>query len=89
VIERALILSEGNEISMSQITLFKENKTAVENDAENKLKAFSLDEYLVHFLNENQHKTETELAKQLGISRKTLWEKRNRRNIPKVGKSGK
>jgi len=89
VIERALILSEGNEISMSQITLFKENKTAVENDAENKLKAFSLDEYLVHFLNENQHKTETELAKQLGISRKTLWEKRNRLNIPKVGKSGK
>jgi len=89
VIERALILSEGNEISMAQISLFKENKTAVENDAENKLKALSLDEYLVHFLNENQHKTETELAKQLGISRKTLWEKRNRMNIPKAGKSGK
>ena len=89
VIERALILSEGNEISMAQISLFKENKTAVENDAENKLKALSLDEYLVHFLNENQHKTETELAKQLGISRKTLWEKRNRMNIPKAGKSDK
>ena len=97
VIERAVILSDDDEISLDQISLFKENNIRSENDAEsdvqysennteNKLKSLSLDEYLIHFLNENQQQTETELAKQLGISRKTLWEKRNRLNIPKKSK---
>jgi len=30
--------------------------------------------------------TETELAKRLGISRKTLWERRNRFGIPRAKK---
>lgn len=91
VIERALILSEGDKICLEQISLFKENSSTIgenhsQDDIQNKetkLSSLSLDEYLIHFLNENQQKTETELAKQLGISRKTLWEKRHRLNIPK------
>ena len=91
VIERALILSEGDEIKLDLISLFNE-KDKLFNEAGNKEQqnttpdSLSLNDYLIHFLNENKHQTETELAKQLGISRKTLWEKRNRLNIPKKEK---
>ncbi|MEC8102898.1 MAG: sigma-54 dependent transcriptional regulator [Pseudomonadota bacterium] len=44
----------------------------------------SLDDYFVHFVLENEAAmTETELAKKLGISRKSLWERRNRLGIPR------
>ncbi len=78
VIERALILSDGSCINLEHIALFEKNKKNSES-----VKDLSLDDYLIHFLKENQHKTETDLAKQLGISRKTLWEKRTRLKIPK------
>jgi len=84
VIERALILSEGDEIKLDLISLFKEKDEQKEKS--NTPDSLSLDDYLIYFLNENKHQTETELAKQLGISRKTLWEKRNRLNIPKKAK---
>ncbi len=93
VIERALILTETDEISPKHIALFKEDEFDISSDASHRQheensaqQGFSLDEYLVHFLKENTHQTETELAKQLGISRKTLWEKRHRLDIPKKGK---
>lgn len=44
----------------------------------------SLDDYFVHFVLENEHHmNETELAKTLGISRKSLWERRNKLGIPR------
>jgi DNA-binding NtrC family response regulator len=44
----------------------------------------SLDNYIRKFVLENQNTlTETELARRLGISRKTLWEKRQRLGIPR------
>lgn len=44
----------------------------------------SLDDYFVHFVLENEHNmTETDLARKLGISRKSLWERRQRLGIPK------
>jgi len=104
VIERALILTDGEEITNEQISLFNNNAVIASqstleengnsisgqlhhNDQSNNVKNnLSLDEYLVHFLKTHEHITETELAKQLGISRKTLWEKRNRLNIPKKAK---
>ena len=100
IIERALILTETDEICPEHIALFKE-KSGIKGNQENSennidklighkandsINTLSLDEYLVHFIKENKHQTETELAKQLGISRKTLWEKRNRLNIPKKQK---
>ena len=49
--------------------------------------ALSLEDYFQRFVLENQDKmTETELAKRLGISRKTLWERRQRLGIPRKGK---
>ena len=47
----------------------------------------SLEDYFQRFVLENQDKmTETELAKRLGISRKTLWERRQKLGIPRKGK---
>ncbi len=44
----------------------------------------SLEDYFQHFVLEHQDAmTETELAKKLGISRKCLWERRQRLGIPR------
>ncbi|RDL44096.1 sigma-54-dependent Fis family transcriptional regulator [Marinomonas piezotolerans] len=44
----------------------------------------TLDDYLKHFVLTHQHKmTETQLAQSLGISRKSLWERRQKLGIPK------
>ncbi|MCP3850833.1 MAG: sigma-54-dependent Fis family transcriptional regulator [Gammaproteobacteria bacterium] len=95
IIERALILTDTNEICSKHVTLFDNEKKEstqehheIKNSAqvtseENTVNSLSLDDYLIHFLEQNSHQTETKLAKQLGISRKTLWERRNRLNIPK------
>ena len=52
---------------------FKQNK-----------KNLSIEDYFQQFVLENQeHMNETELAKRLGISRKNLWERRQRLGIPR------
>ena len=44
----------------------------------------SLEDYFVHFVQENEDQmSETELAKKLGVSRKCLWERRQRLGIPR------
>ncbi|HBY48861.1 MAG TPA: response regulator, partial [Alcanivorax sp.] len=44
----------------------------------------SLEDYFTRFVLENQDSmTETELAQKLGISRKSLWERRQRLGIPR------
>lgn len=44
----------------------------------------SLDDYFIHFVLENElSMTETDLAAKLGISRKSLWERRQRLGIPR------
>jgi len=49
--------------------------------------ALSLEDYFQRFVLEHQdHMTETELAKRLGISRKTLWERRQKLGIPRQSK---
>ena len=46
----------------------------------------SLESFFVRFVLDNQDQfTETELASRLGISRKSLWERRQRLNIPRRG----
>ncbi|GIS20477.1 MAG: hypothetical protein CM15mP120_23930 [Pseudomonadota bacterium] len=43
-----------------------------------------MEDYFVRFVQEHQDQlTETELAEKLGISRKSLWERRQRLNIPR------
>jgi DNA-binding NtrC family response regulator len=87
-IERAAILCEGDTITPELLSIDHQITTqskAGENPNDN----LSLEEYFRHFVLEHQERmTETELAKQLGISRKALWERRQRFGIPR-GKKGK
>lgn len=81
VIERAVILANSEIIGASALGLHPLPSTSHSDVAADKL---SLDEYFIRFVRENEQKmTETELAKQLGVSRKTLWERRHRLGIPR------
>jgi len=81
MIERAVILADGTTINSDMLGL--QSQTALEKTA-TPAGDLSLDDYFVRFVHEHQHNmTETELAKRLGISRKTLWQKRQKFNIPK------
>lgn len=82
-IERAAILCEGDEIDMGllAIDVGKAEVAGTPLDVEN---GVSLEDYFVRFVVENQDQlTETELAMSLGISRKSLWERRKRHGIPR------
>ncbi|WP_323148435.1 sigma-54 dependent transcriptional regulator [Pseudomonas oryzihabitans] len=54
------------------------------NGAHEPTEDLSLEDYFQHFVLEHQdHMTETELARKLGVSRKCLWERRQRLGIPR------
>ncbi|MDJ0776360.1 MAG: sigma-54 dependent transcriptional regulator [Gammaproteobacteria bacterium] len=82
VIERAVIVSQDDVIEAAELAL-NNVETASQlplYELENRL---SLDEYFVSFVKKYQPQyNETELARMLGISRKNLWEKRQRLDIP-------
>jgi len=82
VVERAVILNRGIDIEAEHLalnTLETDNQLPLY-ELENRL---SLDEYFVSFVKKYQSQyNETELARMLGISRKNLWEKRQRLDIP-------
>ncbi|MGM0767762.1 MAG: sigma-54-dependent transcriptional regulator [Pseudomonadota bacterium] len=101
-IERATILCDTDLITPSLLDLEYEGgdeyipETLVEGNNE-QVRArepessndLSLEDYFQHFVLENQDKmSETELAQKLGISRKSLWERRQRLGIPRKKASG-
>ena len=76
-LERAVVLSEDSCIHWEHLGLARTG-------SETHSKASSLNEYFRRFVIENQDRmNETELARALGISRKTLWERRQRENLPR------
>ncbi|MBV1914357.1 MAG: sigma-54 dependent transcriptional regulator [Pseudomonadales bacterium] len=77
-IERAIVLSDNNQIDSSHLSLQQyENEEQIE-------KALSMEDYFVQFVTEHESDmNETELARKLGISRKSLWERRQRYGIPR------
>ncbi len=85
-IERAVILCDGPTIQPEHLGLpnlepAPTSATASENGPDFDL---SLDEYFREFVLRHQHElTETELARRLGLSRKALWERRQRMGIPR------
>ncbi|MET0105915.1 MAG: sigma-54 dependent transcriptional regulator [Sedimenticola sp.] len=84
--ERAVILCDGNTITpdLLAIDIAGERQS---NQKSAEMGELSLEEYFRQFVLENQDKmTETELAKRLGISRKALWERRQRFNLPRPKK---
>ena len=101
-IERATILCDGGLITSSLLDLDSNGgdvsipeslvegdlapAAARETDTSSDL---SLEDYFQHFVLENQDRmSETELAQKLGISRKSLWERRQRLGIPRKKSAG-
>ncbi|UQG56712.1 MULTISPECIES: sigma-54 dependent transcriptional regulator [unclassified Marinobacter] len=99
-IERATILCDSELITPALLDLNGDGdseyipETLVAGDNEQAQGAdiqgdLSLEDYFQHFVLENQDRmSETELAQKLGISRKSLWERRQRLGIPRKKTSG-
>ena len=91
-VERAVILCEGATIPLDLLGIDVELELPEDFAAElpplpagsEPAENLSLEDYFQHFVLEHQdHMTETELARKLGISRKCLWERRQRLGIPR------
>ena len=84
-IERAVILCDGEQITPDLLAIdHRVTGASTAADVNDKL---SLEEYFRVFVLEHQDQmTETELANALGISRKTLWERRQRFGLPRPKK---
>ncbi len=82
-VERAVILCDGKNIeaTLLAIKIPKPHPPEVQVAATDQT---SLEDYFVSFVTTHQEQlTETELAEKLGISRKSLWERRQRLKIPR------
>ena len=84
-VERAVILADNNsEITASLLAIQSRPVPAAVNEPQSDGDQTSLEDYFLRFVLDNQDQfTETELAEKLGISRKSLWERRQRLNIPR------
>ena len=97
-IERSAILCDHNEITADLLGIELDAEIERASEAANALQTMqhdvtagqepaedlSLEDYFQHFVLEHQdHMTETQLAHKLGISRKCLWERRQRLGIPR------
>ncbi len=96
-IERAVILADGDDITPENMAIdvspdqfvpqaLKENLLEPEPASESEANQgdLSLDDYFMHFVLENEDgMNETDLARKLGVSRKCLWERRQRLGIPR------
>ena len=79
VIERAVLSVEATRIEPAHLGI---SNSA--DDATNIPLDLSLDGYFRYFvMNHQQYLSETELAGKLGISRKALWERRQKMNLPR------
>jgi DNA-binding NtrC family response regulator len=80
-IERAVILGE-EAITTSLLAI--EPDAASDSSTSAQAPDQTMEDYFVSFVTAHQDQlTETELAERLGISRKSLWERRQRLNIPR------
>ncbi|MAT49686.1 MAG: response regulator [Porticoccaceae bacterium] len=77
-----LTLVEIDEDQDTEFTASESTRKPLDKDTPEGL---SLEDYFTRFVLENQHAmSETELAKKLGISRKCLWERRQKLGIPRT-----
>ena len=92
VIERGLVMSHGTELHITlSTTAVSQTTQRHPNDPEGEAVSMgetggelSLEDYFQRFVLQHQDAmNETELAKKLGISRKCLWERRQRFGIPR------
>ena len=85
-LDRATILSKSNSlIYPPQLAIDSSGAKKKESSDSDKEVSASLESYFLSFVLDNQDSmTETQLAGRLGISRKSLWERRQRLNIPRT-----
>ena len=85
-LDRATILTKSNSlIYPQQLAIDSTGDTKKEFSDSDKEVSASLESYFLSFVLDNQDSmTETQLAGRLGISRKSLWERRQRLNIPRT-----
>lgn len=107
-IERAVVLTDGNEIDNDSLGIDLElvninrirgerfnpatskKRQASHNITSDPQEDLSLEDYFQRFVIEHQDSmSETELAQKLGISRKCLWERRQRFDIPRKKAGGR
>jgi DNA-binding NtrC family response regulator len=87
-VARAVILCESQVITPDLLGIqldlqSKPNQLEVSEHSEPE--TLSLESYLYNFILENQNAmTETQMAQKLGISRKSLWQKRQKLNLPRI-----
>nr|WP_299245278.1 sigma-54 dependent transcriptional regulator [uncultured Halomonas sp.] len=92
-LERGVILAESHLIHSEDLglaapkpslTASKPAATALHSVSKEAEEDLSLEDYFQHFVLEHQEQmSETELAQKLGVSRKCLWERRQRLGIPR------
>tara|TARA_B100000886_G_scaffold330569_1_gene281132 strand:+ start:440 stop:1729 length:1290 start_codon:yes stop_codon:yes gene_type:complete len=85
-LDRATILTKSNSLIYPQqlAISFNNDKKKEFSDSDDEVNE-SLESYFLSFVLDNQDSmTETQLAGRLGISRKSLWERRQRLNIPRT-----
>lgn len=97
-IERAVILSPDGKLESKNLKLKTKESlpdaptssgnpapiSTHTNTADFAIEGTTLDDYFKHFVLTHQHKmTETQLAQSLGISRKSLWERRQKLGVPR------
>tara|TARA_R110002072_G_scaffold11196_2_gene50874 strand:- start:33537 stop:34922 length:1386 start_codon:yes stop_codon:yes gene_type:complete len=96
-IERAVVLAETDQIGADLLAIDLSNKktirplterTLINSDGDDDAaEELSLEDYFQKFVLEHQDQmNETQLAKKLGISRKCLWERRQRFGLPRKKK---
>jgi len=82
-VQRAVILCDGKTIGPELLAIEPAEQRRFPSYDTDK-KNVSLEDYFVNFVLENQDQmTETELSQKLGITRKSLWQKRQRLGIPR------
>ncbi len=82
-VQRAVILCDKKTIGAELLAVEAEPATKLPS-FDSKSSATSLEDYFVAFVKDHQESmTETELAEKLGISRKALWQKRQKLGIPR------
>jgi len=96
-IERAVVLAETDEIGAELLAIDLNSKKAIRpmtertqhtaSEEDDSAEELSLEDYFQKFVLEHQDQmNETQLAKKLGISRKCLWERRQRFGLPRKKK---
>lgn len=86
IIERAVLISEDSVLKKEDFPefVFEQNNSFINDALNNKL---SIEDYTKAFILRYQnHYTEQQLAEMLGITRKSLWEKRKRYGLPRKSK---